>query len=152
MRWFGLITAIILIPLAYMTGETVEAFIAFIAGAFLGLFIDYIGIEKLKLWRYPRQLFLSRKYFLIVIPAWGVFGMIINLFWIWFNVKALFMFITLGLLILYEFPNLNSKSWEYYTSSKIVIIGWFPMVILFRATFLFLPVEHINSYVRSVFL
>lgn len=157
MRWVALATAMVLFPLAYKTGETVEAVLAFFAGALSGLFLDLLGVRKLKLWNYPRQPFLSKKYFSIVVPAWGVFGMTINLLWAWFGgstvpLMVLVMFITLGLLIVYEFPNLNSKSWEYYASFRVIIPGWFPMILFFRIAFLALPVIEINDVIRSVFL
>lgn len=155
MRWFILGSGIALLLLAYKTGETIEAVIAFCVGALLGFLIDYIGMGKLNLWSYPRQPFLSKKFFFIVIPAWGVFGMTINLLWIWFghitvSWIVLFILITVGLLIFYEFSNLNSKSWEYRASSRLVISGWFPMVLFFRFAFLMLPVADINDIVRSV--
>ena len=155
MRWFILGSGIVLLLLAYKTGEAIEAIIAFCMGTLLGFLIDCVGIGKLNLWSYSRQPFLSKKFFFIVIPAWGVFGMTINLLWIWFSHMTvswivLFVPITAGLLILYEFPNLNSKSWEYRASSRLVISGWFPMVLFFRFAFLMLPVADINDIVRSV--
>ena len=149
-RYVALVSAIILIPLAYITGETVEAGIAFWAGVVLGFLLDCIGVGKFNFWKYPRQKFLSKEYFELVVPAWGVFGMTINLLWQWFDTPIAFIAITAGLIVIYELPNLISKSWEYYTNKYAVVGGWFPLILSFRAVFLILPVEFINVFVRSM--
>lgn len=138
MRWLALLTVIILIPVAYLKGEVIDVALAFIIGAFGGFLIDYVGIMKLKLWKYPRQKFLNIEYFGIVVPSWGILGMTINLLWNWIYAPEILILlgITLALLILYEAPNLKSKSWEYYAPTWLIGTGWFPMILGFRTIFL----------------
>lgn len=114
--------------------------ISFILGFLGGFLIDILGVKIMKLWKYPRQEFLTIKYFAIVLPAWGVFSVAINLVWGWLF-KEFFIAvttITLILFLIHELPNLKTDSWEYYTPTWLVVLGWPPLVIVFRFTYLFL--------------
>jgi hypothetical protein len=117
----------------------------FLVGMFGGFLLDIIG-HRLNLWQYPRQPFLSRDYFLLVIPAWGVFGSQINVIWNlarkyfitceWVQAVTLTTFIVhFPLYSLYELPNLYRKSWKYSVSMCRVILGWVPLILYFRTLY-----------------
>jgi hypothetical protein len=117
----------------------------FLVGMLGGFLLDIIG-HRLNLWQYPRQPFLSRDYFLLVIPAWGVFGSQINVIWNlarkyfitceWPQAVTLTTFIVhFPLYSLYELPNLYRKSWKYSISMRGVIVGWIPLILYFRALY-----------------
>jgi hypothetical protein len=136
MRWVALGCAILLFSLAFFKSATWEAIIAFSVGAFCGFVLDLFGTGKYKLWYYPRQPFLEKQYFAIVVPAWGVFGLTINLLWNWLNSPWLaFVVLTTGLLVFYELPNLKSGSWKYQSPPWLVAAGWFPLILYFRIVF-----------------
>jgi hypothetical protein len=110
-----------------------------------GLILDIIG-HKMRLWNYPRQSFLSREYFLFVIPAWGVFSSQINVIWNlarkyfitceWPQAVIFTTFLLyFSLCPLYELPNLYRKSWEYSTAMRGVLVGWIPLILYFRALY-----------------
>lgn len=134
MRWFALCCGIVLFLIALRRGETNEALIAFIVGGISGFILDIVGVKILHFWKYPRQPFPRRKYLAIVVPAWGVFGMTINLLWDWIDISWLaFCLLTAGLVFIYEAPNLWTKSWEYNGSPRWLIgTGWLLMIIYFR--------------------
>ena len=138
-RWINLVLGLMLFSVACLRGEAENAYLSFIVGAIGGLLIDFIGVKQLNLYAYPGQKFFTQDYLCIVIPSWGVFGMLINLPWNWFlNKEIEFVSLTLFtiiLIILFELSNLKSKSWEYYIPAWIVFIGWVPMVIALRISF-----------------
>ena len=136
-RWIVLVIGIALLWVASEKGEMRNASIAFGIGAAGGFLLDAIG-TKFRFWVYLRQPFLSSKYFLIVLPAWGVFGMAVNLAWDWWGVTPwlALTIITIGLFILHEIPNLKVKSWEYNVPLWFVFLSWVPLVGSFRILFL----------------
>jgi hypothetical protein len=141
-RWFipGWIIVIFLFK------ELIEpkvAILSFFVGMLNGFILDTVA-HRLKLWSYPRQPFLSKNYFLLVIPAWGVFGSQVNVMWNlvrehWMNIEWLSgvtittIFLTFSLFVLYEIPNLYRKSWQYSTSLTKVLPGWVLLILFFRA-------------------
>ena len=141
-RWISLTLGIILTIAGLLKNQSSLVLMTFLLGMISGLLIDLIGVGKLGLWSYSRQPFLKKKYFAFVVPAWGIFGMLINLTWNWFVHSTIwehllfFLAITTVLLILYEVPNLKIKSWQYCTSKWLVILGWFPLILFFRALFI----------------
>lgn len=137
MRWFILLWSIVLICLVFLRGEIIRAVLSFGIGVFVGFLVDCLGVGYLKQWRYPRQEFLKKEYFIIVVPAWGVFGATINLLWNWLGVTeiASFIIITVSLLLVHELPNFKTKSWEYHASMWLVCLGWFPLILVLRVLF-----------------
>jgi len=125
---------------ALSKGEIKEMLLSFALGALGGFLLDCFGVAKLKLWFYTKQPFLSKPYFAIVIPAWGIFSMTVNLLWdkIPFPEITTFSLLTLGLFSLHEIPNLKTESWKYSVPMKIVVPGWLPLVWGTRILFLFL--------------
>ena len=114
-------------------------------GMINGFLLDILG-HKLKLWNYPRQPFFSRAYFLLVVPAWGIFGSQVNVIWnltrkyfiSWewiYGVVFTTLLLSLFLFILYELPNLYRKSWKYSVSMRKVAIGWIPLILYFRLSY-----------------
>lgn len=139
-RWISLSAGIILFFIAFLKGESFIAFLTFVISAFCGFAIDCIGIGILKLWKYPRQTFLTVEYFGIVVPAWGVFGMLINmpLNWIRVDMALAIILVTISLLTFYELPNIKIGSWKYSVPVWLVIFGWIPLTFVFRFLFLLL--------------
>ena len=139
-RWPIFALGLILVFFALNKGEIKEAIISFVIGASGGFLLDCIGVAKLKLWFYTKQPFLSKPYFAIVIPAWGIFSMTVNLLWdkIPFPEITSFSLLTLGLFSLHEIPNLKTESWKYSVSMKVVVPGWLSLVWGTRILFLFL--------------
>ena len=139
MRWFGLACFIILLVVAWRRRDLKHYVISLGVGCIVGFTIDCVGIP-LGLWEFPRQPFLSWEYFLIVIPCWGVFGATINMINDWFMKKNWLSIIILSVavMLLYEVPNLITGSWEYSASSWLVMLGWFPLIMVYRLSFLFL--------------
>ena len=138
LRWPILALGIILFFTAFLKGQIINAIFIFAISAIIGFIMDYLGMAKLKLWKYTRQEFLKPSYFCIVVPAWGVFGMAINFFWNWIHLPEILVFIiiTIGLFSFYEIPNLKTKSWEYYVPIWVVMFGWLPLIFIFRTLFL----------------
>lgn len=143
-RWLIPLWFLLILPLiAFDLMEDHKIVLSFIVGAIGGFLLDVLG-HTLGLWNYPRQPFLSRDYFMLVIPAWGVFGSQINVSWnllreylITFpdwTLSIVFTSILLAVLLfcVYEIPNLYRKSWEYSVSLEIVAIGWIPLILYFR--------------------
>jgi hypothetical protein len=105
----------------------------FLEGMVGGFIIDAIGISA-GYYYFPRQPFLSAEYFAIVIPCWGVFGMLINCLWSWVGKEKFWkgMVVTLvPLFAWYEGTNLISHSWVYTTSFWAVGLGWVPLIWTF---------------------
>lgn len=151
-RRFTIFSGIFLILIAFLDESKIELLIfSFFAGMIDGLFLDLVAHSFASpLWKYPRQPFKSRDYFLLVIPAWGVFSMQINFLWnflrLWirgewiFSVSLTGAIITIILFLLYEIPNLKRKAWQYQWSLKKIIIGWPLLIIIFRLNYKILTV------------
>lgn len=139
MRWFGLACFIILLVLAWRRKELKNYAFSLIVGCLVGLTIDSIGIRA-GMWYFPRQPFLSLEYILIVIPCWGVFGATINMVDDWYLKKSHFdiLIIWVSVMALYELPNLLSGSWEYTANPMIVTLGWLPLILVYRYSYLIL--------------
>ena len=134
-RWPMLLCGIIFLFLAYWQKELTLAIVSFLVGMTVGFSLDLVGVKKLGLWNYPRQSFMGKHYFGIVVPAWGIFGMSLNLILNWFVMS--WTVIAIIFLVLYELSNLRTRSWQYHTPHWLVVIGWFPLVLVFRTAFIF---------------
>ena len=106
---------------------------AFIEGMIGGIIIDSIGVNA-GYYYFPRQEIYSLSYFAIVVPCWGVFGLLINCIWQWIG-KEVF---TRGLLVtliplfaFYEGTNLIAGSWVYTVPFHVVALGWIPLILVF---------------------
>jgi hypothetical protein len=135
-RWIVLIVAIAMLPFIIAKSLFNDAIIMFTVSIGIALPIDIVAM-KTGLWNYPRQKFFSKEYFCIVLPAWGIFGVSINLLWPYCGggVTSL-VILTIAMFIFYEIPNIKTISWRYRYSLPLVFIGWFPLVALFRLSFL----------------
>lgn len=105
----------------------------FLEGMLGGFIIDAIGINA-GYYYFPRQPFLSLEYFAIVIPAWGVFGLLINCLWNWLGKEKFWkgMAVTLiPLFVWYEGTNLLTNSWVYTVPFRFVVLGWIPLIWTF---------------------
>ena len=105
----------------------------FVEGMAGGFIIDCIGISA-GYYYFPRQPFLSIEYFAIVIPCWGVFGLLLNTMWNLLGKDKFWqgMAVTLvPLFAFYEGTNLLTQSWVYTTPFYIVALGWIPLVWTF---------------------
>lgn len=140
LRWPIFALGITLLIFALQRGEIKEAILSFAIGAAGGFALDWVGVAKLKLWLYTKQKFLSKPYFGVVIQTWGILGMATNLIWNWAHMPEIVVFfcITLGLFALHEIPNLKTESWRYSVPMWIVIPGWLPLILAFRAVYLLL--------------
>ena len=107
--------------------------VAFVEGMVGGLIIDSIGVSA-GYYYFPRQPLYSLSYFIIVIPCWGLFGMLTNYLWarlgrekfirgLAITLPALFMF--------YEGTNLITGSWVYTVPWYWISLGWMPLVLTF---------------------
>jgi hypothetical protein len=97
--------------------------------------MDFLAMRS-KSWAYPRQKFFSKEYFGIVLPAWGIFGVSINLLWPFFGGGVFSLLaITAAMFVIYEIPNIKAGSWRYGYSLPVVFIGWFPLVATFRMVY-----------------
>jgi len=107
--------------------------IAFMEGMVGGLIIDSIGINA-GYYYFPRQPLYSLSYFAIVLPCWGVFGMLTNYLWTRVG-KEKFMkglIATLPFLFaFYEGSNIITGSWVYTVPFYWVALGWMPLVMTF---------------------
>ena len=139
LRWLILICGIILLSLAWLRGEAIDALLALGLGLSGGFVLDWLGIKKLHLWDYPRQPFPEPRYFLIALPDWGVIGMTINLLWNWIEIPWLAL-ITIAVVIFltHDLPNLITRSWTYHAPTWLVAIGWGIFILSFRALCWFL--------------
>ncbi len=141
-RWITITLGPLLFFIAFRQGEFLSACLSCAIGIIGGFLIDLIVVQKLGFYSYPKQEFLTKDYFRIVLPAWGVFGMTINLPWNWLVGTGIQFYscimLTVALIVFYELLNFKSVSWKYYVPKWIVILGWMPMIIAFRTTFLLL--------------
>lgn len=136
LRWLILLCGIVLLLIAWLRGETIDAAIAFSLGAFAGFFIDWLGMKVLRFWDYPRQPFLHWKYLVIALPDWGVIGMMINLLWNWVETPWLaFPVVVVALFVTHDLPNLKTKSWHYYVPMWFAVTGWLGFILLSRVAF-----------------
>lgn len=150
MRWFALVCFLILLILAWRKRTVRRYLVSFIAGCLVGFVFDIAGVN-LELWGYSRQEFLAWQYFGIVVPAWGAFGATINMVFDWYVKKNWtgLVVVSVGLLAAYELLNLITGSWLYFDHSMIlVVVAWFPMVFLFRISYLIM----VNRAVRLRFV
>ena len=158
-RWIMFSLGILFFILASLRGVASDAITAFILGLFLGFVIDYFG-TLFNLWTYARGSFKKREYFVIVIPIWGIFSMILNMLWEmpilwnwllyliseWYLIAMVkVVIITLILFCLHELSNLKTRSWSYGEgiSNWIITIGWFPLILGFRYIYVVLSYLHI---------
>lgn len=105
----------------------------FLEGIVGGFIIDCIGINA-GYYHFPREPFLSWHYFAIVIPCWGVFGLLVNCLWKWLGKEKFLrgMVVTLfPLFTWYEGSNLLTCSWVYTAPMWSVYLGWIPLVWTF---------------------
>lgn len=105
----------------------------FLEGMAGGFIIDAIGISA-GYYYFPRQPFLSIEYFAIVIPAWGVFGVLVNCLWSWVGKEKFWQGMAVTLVPLfawYEGTNLITHSWVYTTPFWAVGLGWVPLIWTF---------------------
>lgn len=138
-RWVELLLGITLFSLAAARGELKNFFIAFAIGAVIGFIIDLIGIAWLHLWVFPRQTFLSKEYFALVIPGWGIFGSLVNALWDYSHDLPswlIFLLLTAMLFFLCEFSNLKTKTWKYRAPWWTIVLGWFPLILSLRIIFI----------------
>lgn len=115
------------------------AFLSFTIGALGGFAVDYLGIRVLKLWTYPRQKFLKKEYFMLVIPGWGVFGMMVNLplSWIQVSNEIALPMLMLSLFVFCELPNIKIGTWKYNAPIWLIALCWIPLILAFRFLFLY---------------
>lgn len=107
--------------------------IAFAEGMVGGLIIDSIGVNA-GYYFFPRQPLYSLSYFAIVIPCWGVFGMLTNYLWTRLGREKFTkgLIATLPLLFsFYEGSNIITGSWVYTVPFYWVTLGWIPLVMAF---------------------
>lgn len=137
-RWIILSVGIVLFSIAFFRREIMVAFLSFTIGALGGFAIDYLGIKALKLWTYPRQEFLKKEYFMLIIPGWGVFGMMVNLplSWIQASNEIALPMLTLSLFAFCELPNIKIGCWKYNAPIWLIALCWIPLVICYRFIFL----------------
>ncbi len=107
--------------------------VAFVEGMVGGLIIDSIGVNA-GYYYFPRQPLYSLSYFGIVIPCWGVFGLLTNYLWSTLGsdrfVKGM-VFTLPSLCVFYEGSNLVTGSWVYTVPFYWVALGWMPLVLTF---------------------
>jgi len=138
-RWIILSVGIVLFSIAFLRKETMVAFLSFTIGALGGFAVDYLGIRVLKLWTYPRQKFLKKEYFMLVIPGWGVFGMMVNLplSWIQVSNEIALPMLMLSLFVFCELPNIKIGTWKYNAPIWLIALCWIPLILAFRFLFLY---------------
>jgi len=139
-RWLTIALGPTLFLFACWRGEFLNACLSCAVGVIYGFFIDIVGGKLLNFYRYPRIEFLSKDYFKLLPPAWGLFGMMVNLPWNWFAGEGIQLYFlapfTVLFITLYELPNYKAVSWQYNIAKWVVILGWIFMMIIFRITFL----------------
>lgn len=107
--------------------------IMFIEGMVGGIIVDSIGVNA-GYYYFTRQPLYSFDYYMIVLPCWGVFGLLVNIFWTWIG-KGKFLRATIAttllLFVFYEASNLYTGSWVYTVPFGWVIVGWTPLIFAF---------------------
>lgn len=107
--------------------------IAFLEGMVGGLIIDSIGIN-VGYYYFPREPIYSLSYFAIVLPCWGVFGMLTNYLWTRIGREKFTKGLVATLPFLfafYEGSNIITGSWVYTVPFYWVALGWMPLVMTF---------------------
>jgi SNF family Na+-dependent transporter len=106
---------------------------ALLEGMVGGLIIDSIGVN-FGYYYFPREPIYSLSYFVIVLPCWGVFGMLVNYLWGKWGKRKLWleMIVTYcPLLVFYEGANILTRSWVYTVPYYVVLAGWIPLILTF---------------------
>lgn len=101
----------------------------FVEGMVGGLIIDSIGVNA-GFYSFPRQPIYSLDYWLIVIPCWGIFGMLLNCLWDWFGQDKFLRSMAVSIIplfIFYEGTNFITHSWIYTSPFSVVVAGWIPL-------------------------
>lgn len=138
-RWIalGLFVVLLLVITFHDKGSFKAKFnyysMTFVEGMIGGLIIDAALINA-GYYYFPRQPFLSWQYFAIVVPCWGVFGLLVNCLWKWIGKDHLWRGLAVTivpLFILYEGTNLLTGSWVYTAPIHSVILGWLPLGLVF---------------------
>ncbi len=137
-RWIALVLFIVLLVLisrekGTLKNKFTKCGILFVEGMIGGLIIDSIGINA-GYYFFPRHPIYSLSYFAIVLPAWGVFGMFIDYTWHKLGKEKFVRGLTITtplLFAFYEGSNLLTGSWIYTASTQAVILGWFPLILVF---------------------
>jgi len=112
--------------------DKVKYIIPFLEGMIGGLVVDSIGVNA-GYYYFPRQPLYSMNYFLLVIPCWGLFGLLVNYLWKWVGRDKIWrsiMVTTLPLFAFYEGSNLITHSWVYTVNFYWVVLGWMPLVLV----------------------
>src|SRR3989344_5447902 len=132
MKWVGLIMLIVTIWLAIKSNQLKDALVSFIVGSLYGFSLDVVVGSYMGTWSYVHPIW-SFRYFLLVVPGWGIFGMTINIIWNIMKNKPwmVLLNITAGLIVLLEGVNFLTKTWTYYVPLWIMVIGWFPLVLTY---------------------
>ena len=138
MSWLMLLLGIIVLIIAYLWGEPNTLVIFLPISGLIGWLIDDLGIRRLGFWEYTRFPYPSFRYFLILPVCWGIFGMTINFIWLTIGNNRWWAIIAVYAILLGSHEGLNqfTKSWRYKKVSLwIVVIGWFPLILFYRAVF-----------------
>lgn len=124
--------------MSYKKRSLIKLCIGLGVGALIGLTLDLILGFGVGLWYFPRQPYWSFEYWLILPFCWAVFGAMVNVAWDWAKGHFLLIFIAINtlLFLIYEIPNLVTRSWVYDAPFWLVLIGWLPMVIVTRLSYL----------------
>lgn len=135
-RWLALVVFLILIGIIFFRDKkrTLRVKVKyygtmFVEGMVGGLIIDSIGVNA-GFYSFPRQPLYSLDYFTIVIPCWGVFGLLLNCLWDWFGKERFLQSMAVSILplfVFYEGSNLITGSWIYTVPFHIVVLGWIPL-------------------------
>lgn len=138
-RWLALIAFVIAVVFVSIKDkDTVANKIKkygtmFIEGMVGGFIIDLVFISC-GYYDFPRQPFLSWRYFAIVVPCWGVFGMLVNILWTYLGKEKFIRGVlatVIPLFAFYEGTNLALGSWVYTVPLTQVAIGWIPLSVVF---------------------
>ena len=131
MRWIALAAFIVLLILSRR--DLRHLGIVFIEGMVGGLIIDAVGVN-LGYYAFPRQPLYSLSYFAIVMPCWGVFGVLIDYFWKKLGkekfLRASAIIVPL-LFASYEGLNLLTGSWVYHLPWYVIAPCWLPLIYTF---------------------
>ncbi len=140
-RWIAcIIFAVMMVVISREQGKTAKQKIschstAFLEGMVGGLIIDSIGVN-LGFYYFPREPIYTLSYFGIVLPCWGVFGMLTNYMWDKIGKNKFLIGMSeayIPLIVFYEGANFITGSWVYTVPNYIVIIGWIPLILTFTA-------------------
>lgn len=139
MRWVSLGMGLMLLAWAIKRRKARQYGLAIITGAACGVALDVVGIGVLGLWEYPRQPFMTWRYWVILPATWGVFGGLINMLWDSLSKYSLILIaviLAVAVGFLYEIPNLWTGSWAYFKVPVwLIAVGWLPLIIYNRAAY-----------------